>query len=59
MAVPPGRSFDPLGGHAEYMRLHFLFPEEELSQAVAALARAWRSYDGAREPAAARHTLIV
>ena len=58
VAVPPGRSFDPLGGHAEYMRLHFLFPEEELSQAVAALARAWRSYDGAREPAA-RHTLIV
>ncbi|MEU4231397.1 PLP-dependent aminotransferase family protein [Nonomuraea sp. NPDC026600] len=58
VAVPPGRSFDPLGGHAEYMRLHFLFPEEELSQAVAALARAWRSYDGVREPAA-RHTLIV
>ncbi|MEU7854479.1 PLP-dependent aminotransferase family protein [Nonomuraea sp. NPDC049141] len=58
VAVPPGRSFDPLGGHAEYMRLHFLFPEEELSQAVAALARAWRSYDGVREPSA-RHTLIV
>ncbi|MFG1960723.1 PLP-dependent aminotransferase family protein [Nonomuraea sp. NPDC049028] len=58
VAVPPGRSFDPLGGHAEYTRLHFLFPEEELSRAVAGLARAWRSYDGAHEPAT-RHTLIV
>ncbi|MEV6159107.1 PLP-dependent aminotransferase family protein [Nonomuraea sp. NPDC052129] len=58
VAVPPGRSFDPLGGHAEYTRLHFLFPEEELSRAVAGLARAWRSYDGTHEPAA-RHTLIV
>ncbi|MEU8249523.1 PLP-dependent aminotransferase family protein [Nonomuraea sp. NPDC048916] len=58
VAVPPGRSFDPLGGHAEYTRLHFLLPREELTRAVAELVRAWESYDGVRRPAS-RHTLIV
>ncbi|MFI7447167.1 PLP-dependent aminotransferase family protein [Nonomuraea sp. NPDC049714] len=58
VAAPPGRSFDPLGGHEDHLRLHFLFPREELSQAVRALAAAWRSYDGVKHPAS-RHTLIV
>ncbi|MFI7700755.1 PLP-dependent aminotransferase family protein [Nonomuraea sp. NPDC049480] len=58
VAVPPGRSFDPLGGHADHMRLHFLFPAEELSRAVNNLAAAWASFDGAGR-AASRHTLIV
>ncbi|GAA2278966.1 PLP-dependent aminotransferase family protein [Nonomuraea roseoviolacea subsp. roseoviolacea] len=58
VAVPPGRSFDPLGGHAEYMRLHFLFPREELSRAVAGLAAAWDAYDGTRGPAT-RPPLVV
>ncbi|NUW40112.1 aminotransferase-like domain-containing protein [Nonomuraea rhodomycinica] len=58
VAVPPGRSFDPLGGHAEYMRLHFLFPREEQSRAVAGLAAAWDAYDGTRGPAA-RRPLVV
>lgn len=58
VAVPPGRSFDPLGGHADRMRLHFLFPEEELSRAVNNLAAAWASYNGAGR-AVSRHTLIV
>ncbi|GAA3697951.1 PLP-dependent aminotransferase family protein [Nonomuraea antimicrobica] len=47
VAVPPGRSFDPLGGLAGHLRLHFLFPEDELSRAVTNLAAAWASYDGA------------
>ncbi|NUW31499.1 PLP-dependent aminotransferase family protein [Nonomuraea sp. SMC257] len=58
VAVPPGRSFDPLGGHAEYMRLHFLFPREELSRAVSGLAAAWDAYDGTRGPAS-RRPLVV
>ncbi|RVX39246.1 DNA-binding transcriptional MocR family regulator [Nonomuraea polychroma] len=58
VAVPPGRSFDPLGGHADHMRLHFLFPAEELSRAVNNLAAAWASFDGAGRTAS-RHTLIV
>ncbi|WP_345563393.1 PLP-dependent aminotransferase family protein [Nonomuraea rosea] len=58
VAVPPGRSFDPLGGFTDYMRLHYLFPEEELSQAVNNLAAAWAAYDGAARTVS-RHTLIV
>jgi DNA-binding transcriptional MocR family regulator len=58
VAVPPGRSFDPLGGQADHLRLHFLFPEDELSRAVNNLALAWAATDRAG-PAASRHTLIV
>ncbi|MFG1944778.1 PLP-dependent aminotransferase family protein [Nonomuraea sp. NPDC048826] len=58
VAVPPGRSFDPLGGLADRLRLHFLFPEAELSQAVLALAAAWRAYDGT-ERLPSRPTLVV
>jgi DNA-binding transcriptional MocR family regulator len=58
VAVPPGRAFDPLGGHADHMRLHFLFPAEEVSGAVRDLAAAWHAYDGVRRPAP-RHALIV
>ncbi|MFI7135405.1 PLP-dependent aminotransferase family protein [Nonomuraea sp. NPDC050153] len=58
VAVPPGRSFDPLGGHPDRMRLHFLFPEDELSRAVNNLAAAWAVFDGTDHPAS-RHTLIV
>ncbi|MBB6553116.1 PLP-dependent aminotransferase family protein [Nonomuraea rubra] len=58
VAVPPGRSFDPLGAHADRMRLHFLFPEDELSRAVNNLAAAWASYDGAGRTVS-RHPLVV
>ncbi|MFG1701629.1 PLP-dependent aminotransferase family protein [Nonomuraea sp. M3C6] len=58
VAVPPGRAFDPLGGHGDHMRLHFLFPEDELSRAVNNLAAAWAAYDGAGRTVS-RHTLIV
>ncbi|QFY08128.1 aminotransferase class I/II-fold pyridoxal phosphate-dependent enzyme [Nonomuraea phyllanthi] len=58
VAVAPGRSFDPLGRHADRMRLHFLFPEEELSRAVNNLAAAWVVYDGAARPPS-RHPLVV
>ncbi|MER6945480.1 PLP-dependent aminotransferase family protein [Nonomuraea sp. NPDC000554] len=58
VAVPPGRSFDPLGGHADHLRLHYLFPEEELSRAVRNLAAAWHAYDGSRRPAS-RPALLI
>ncbi|WP_090933580.1 PLP-dependent aminotransferase family protein [Nonomuraea jiangxiensis] len=58
VAVPPGRSFDPLGGHATHLRLHFLFPEDELSRAVGDLAAAWAAYDGAGGTVS-RRTLVV
>ncbi|MDA0641458.1 PLP-dependent aminotransferase family protein, partial [Nonomuraea ferruginea] len=58
VAVPPGRSFDPLGGLADRMRLHFLFPEAELSAAVRALAAAWHAYDPT-ERLPSRPTLVV
>ncbi|MCF6476085.1 PLP-dependent aminotransferase family protein [Nonomuraea sp. MG754425] len=58
VAVPPGRSFDPLGEHADRLRLHFLLPADELSRAVHNLALAWESYDGAGR-AVSRHPLIV
>ncbi|GAA3445541.1 PLP-dependent aminotransferase family protein [Planomonospora venezuelensis] len=46
VAIPPGRAFDPLGGHGDFVRLPFLFPEEELTDAVNRLAAAWHDYDG-------------
>ncbi|GGS64388.1 GntR family transcriptional regulator [Planobispora rosea] len=46
VAVPPGRAFDPLGGHDGFLRLPFLLPEEELTAAVERLAAAWHEYDG-------------
>ncbi|MEU6710595.1 PLP-dependent aminotransferase family protein [Nonomuraea sp. NPDC046802] len=58
VAVAPGRSFDPLGGHADHMRLHFLFSEEELSRAVNNLAAAWAVYDGSAR-SVSRRPLVV
>jgi DNA-binding transcriptional MocR family regulator len=58
VAVPPGRSFDPQGGLVDHIRLHFLFPEQELSAAVRSLAAAWATYDPTH-PRPTRATLIV
>ncbi|WP_157244349.1 PLP-dependent aminotransferase family protein [Nonomuraea typhae] len=58
VAIPPGRAFDPVGGHAEYTRLHFLFTPRELSRAVDGLAAAWNSHDGSRRSTSG-HALIV
>nr|BFE88497.1 hypothetical protein GCM10020093_110980 [Planobispora longispora] len=49
VAVPPGRAFDPLGGHDAFLRLPFLLPEQELSSAVDRLAAAWQDYDGSSQ----------
>ncbi|MEV4104069.1 PLP-dependent aminotransferase family protein [Nonomuraea sp. NPDC049649] len=58
VAVPPGRAFDPLGGLADRIRLHFQLPEAELSAAVRALASAWHAYDDTQR-LSSRPTLVV
>ncbi|WP_433255021.1 PLP-dependent aminotransferase family protein [Streptosporangium sp. CA-135522] len=58
VAVPPGRSFDPSGGHGDHLRLPFLFSEETLTESVTRLAAAWRDYDGARRPHALRALVV-
>jgi DNA-binding transcriptional MocR family regulator len=45
VAVLPGASLDESGGSHDYIRIHFVLPRARLSEAVARLARAWRSYD--------------
>ncbi|MGI5519912.1 PLP-dependent aminotransferase family protein [Micromonospora sp. CA-259024] len=44
VAVLPGSGLDADGRSAEYLRLHFLAPPDQLSEAVHRLATAWRSY---------------
>jgi DNA-binding transcriptional MocR family regulator len=54
VAVPPGRSFDPSGGHGDCLRLPFILPEHELTDAVDRLAAAWHDYGGIGRSAALR-----
>ncbi|MBG0829276.1 PLP-dependent aminotransferase family protein [Planomonospora sp. ID67723] len=58
VAIPPGRAFDPLGGHGGFVRLPFLFPEEELTSAVDRLAAAWHDYDGSAGSRALPHLVL-
>jgi aspartate/methionine/tyrosine aminotransferase len=44
VAVLPGTGLDAEGGSEGYVRVHFLAPREELSEAVHRLAAAWRAY---------------
>jgi DNA-binding transcriptional MocR family regulator len=44
VAVLPGSGLDPSGHSAQYLRIHFLVPPEELTEAVRRLAAAWRAY---------------
>ncbi len=44
VAVLPGSGLDPSGHSAQYLRLHFLAPPDELTEAVRRLAAAWRAY---------------
>uniref|UniRef100_UPI0039BEDA9F aminotransferase-like domain-containing protein n=1 Tax=Lentzea alba TaxID=2714351 RepID=UPI0039BEDA9F len=39
--VVPGAAADPTGGHDNYLRLPFTFPEETLTELVRRLQRAW------------------
>lgn len=44
VAVLPGPGLDADGRSEQYIRLHFLAPPEELTEAVQRLAAAWRDY---------------
>ncbi|MER6094497.1 PLP-dependent aminotransferase family protein [Streptomyces sp. NPDC001728] len=44
VAVLPGVTTDALGGSVRHLRLHFLLPPEQLSEAVRRLAAAWEEY---------------
>ncbi|WP_244223455.1 PLP-dependent aminotransferase family protein [Amycolatopsis circi] len=44
VAVLPGAGLDAEGGSKEYVRLHFLAPPDDLSEAVRRLAAAWHGY---------------
>ncbi|GAA0503520.1 GntR family transcriptional regulator [Paractinoplanes deccanensis] len=45
VAVLPGPGLDATGGSDEHLRIHFLAPPEELSEAVRRLAVAWGEYE--------------
>ncbi len=44
VAVLPGSGLDPSGQSAGYLRIHFLLPRDELTEAVRRLTAAWRAY---------------
>ncbi|KQX49555.1 MULTISPECIES: PLP-dependent aminotransferase family protein [unclassified Streptomyces] len=44
VAVLPGVTTDALGGSVRHLRLHFLLPPEQLTEAVRRLAAAWEEY---------------
>ncbi|TQM00096.1 DNA-binding transcriptional MocR family regulator [Actinoallomurus bryophytorum] len=48
VAILPGAGLDASGGGEPYVRLHFLAPPAELTEAVHRLAKAWRTYEATR-----------
>lgn len=44
VAVLPGTGLDASGHSTQYLRVHFLLPPDELTEAVRRLAAAWRGY---------------
>ena len=44
VAVLPGTSLDASGHSENYLRLHFIAPPEQLTEAVRRLAQAWHAY---------------
>ena len=44
VAVLPGTGLDASGRSEEYLRLHFIAPPEQLTEAVSRLAQAWHAY---------------
>ncbi|MGW0118954.1 aminotransferase-like domain-containing protein [Streptomyces sp. NPDC003327] len=62
VAVLPGATTDALGGSVRRLRLHFLAPPGELTEAVRRLAAAWAAYAPAPGPgggAGALHAIVV
>lgn len=59
VAVLPGVGLDAEGGSAEYLRLHFLAPPDDLSDAVRRLAAAWRGYHPQPDRIPSMRTLAI
>jgi DNA-binding transcriptional MocR family regulator len=59
VAVLPGTGLDADGHSEQYVRLHFLAPPDELSEAVRRLAAAWRDYDTPTERVTMPPTMAV
>ena len=50
LEVPPGPRFGVDGTLERFVRIPYTLPEEQLDEAVALLARAWRAVTGATAP---------
>jgi DNA-binding transcriptional MocR family regulator len=59
VAVLPGTGLDADGHSEQYVRLHFLAPPDELSEAVRRLTAAWRRYDAPAERVTAIPTMAI
>ncbi|RJL32863.1 PLP-dependent aminotransferase family protein [Bailinhaonella thermotolerans] len=59
VAVLPGVHFDPNGGSQDALRVPFVYPKADLSDAVRRLARAWSSYSGGRGERDSLHAIVV
>lgn len=59
VTVLPGTGLDAEGGSREYVRLHFLAPPEDLSEAVRRLAAAWRGYHPQRDRVPSMQTFAI
>nr|WP_296071117.1 PLP-dependent aminotransferase family protein [uncultured Actinoplanes sp.] len=51
VAVLPGSGLDAAGGSRDHLRIHFIAPPAELTEAVRRLAAAWRDYRPGRAAA--------
>jgi DNA-binding transcriptional MocR family regulator len=59
VAVLPGIGLDASGQSQDYLRLHFLAPPDELTEAVKRLAEAWHAYHPPLVPAISPPALSV
>lgn len=59
VAVLPGTGLDADGHSEQHLRLHFLAPPDQLTEAVARLATAWHAYDPPAERITATPTMAI
>ena len=59
IAVLPGSGLDASGQCQDHLRLHFVAPEDVLTEAVRRLAEAWRAYHPPSAPATAPPAMSV
>jgi DNA-binding transcriptional MocR family regulator len=57
LEIPPGPRFGVDGTLERFVRIPYTLPEEQLSEAIELLARAWRSVTGTATPE--RQAMVV